>query len=151
MNITIHLFRCIDFTPLVVYNVSKGGAIMTKKIVVAGCRNFNDYNLAKDFIDFCISDIRKKYTLIFISGGCKGADALGQRYASDNGYNVEIYPAEWEKYGKSAGPKRNKKMAEICDYVICFWDKRSRGTKSMIEYAKQFNKPIMVKIIKNLI
>lgn len=121
---------------------------MTKKIVVAGCRDFNDYNLAKSYIDLCISNIKEKYNLIFISGGCRGADSLGQRYAQENGYNVEIYPADWGKYGKSAGPIRNKLMAEICDYVICFWDLKSRGTKSMIDYANQFNKPIKVKIIK---
>lgn len=42
---------------------------------------------------------------------------------------------------------RNRQMAEVCDYVICFWDGKSRGTKSMIEFAKQCNKPIKVKRI----
>ncbi len=120
---------------------------MTKKIVVAGCRDFNDYETAKGYIDFCISIIKKKYNLIFISGGCRGSDSLGERYAKENGYKLEIYPANWEKYGKSAGPKRNKQMATDCDYLICFWDGKSRGTKSMIEYAKQFNKPVRIKII----
>ena len=40
--------------------------------------------------------------------------------------------------------KRNKKMAEVCDYVICFWDGKSRGTKSMIDYALKMNKPIKI-------
>lgn len=121
---------------------------MTKQIVVAGCRDFNDYKIAKEYIDFCISDIKKKYTLIFISGGCSGADSLGERYAKENGYRLKIYPANWKKYGKAAGPKRNKQMALDCDYVICFWDGKSRGTKSMIDYARQFNKPIKIKKIK---
>ena len=99
------------------------------------------------YIDICINDIKEKYTLIFISGGCSGADLLGQRYAKENGYKVEIYPADWKRYGKSAGPKRNKRMAEISDYVICFWDSKSRGTKSMIEYAKQLNKTVWIKDI----
>ena len=115
---------------------------MTKKIVIAECGNFKDYNLAKQYIDFCISDIKKKYTLIFVSGGCSGADSLGERYAKENGYLLKIYPANWEKYGRAAGPKRNLQMAKACDYVICFWDGKSRGTKSMIEYAKLFSKPI---------
>jgi len=41
-------------------------------------------------------------------------------------------------------------MAEVSDYVICFWDGKSRGTKSMIEYAKKYNKPHKIKIIKKL-
>jgi len=120
---------------------------MTKKIVIAGCRNFKNYKIAKEYIDFCISDIKKKYKLIFISGGCSGADLLGEQYAKENGYPLEIYPANWKKYGKSAGPKRNKLMAENCDYVICFWDGQSRGTKSMIDYARALGKPIKIKKI----
>lgn len=120
---------------------------MIKRIVVAGCRNFNDYEIAKNYIDLCLNEIKEKYTLVFVSGGCKGADSLGQRYAKENGYKVEIYHANWKIYGRAAGPKRNKKMAEISDYVICFWDSKSRGTKSMIEYAKNLNKILWIKNI----
>lgn len=120
---------------------------MTKRIVVAGCRDFCDYKIAKKYIDFCISDIKKKYNLIFISGGCRGADLLGERYAKENGFELKIYPANWEKYGKSAGPIRNKQMAADCDYLICFWDGKSPGTKSMIHFAKQSNIPTRIKII----
>ncbi len=119
----------------------------TKRVVIAGCRDYNNYNEAKEFIDFCISNIRKQNIIVIVSGCASGADAIGERYARENKFSVEKYPANWEKHGKSAGPLRNKKMAEICDFVICFWDKRSKGTKSMIEYAKKYNKPIRIKII----
>ena len=118
---------------------------MIKRIVVAGCRDYNNYNEAKKYIDFCISKIKENNTLVFISGGCKGADMLGERYAKENGYKIERYIAQWDKYGKSAGPIRNEKMAEIGDYVICFWDGKSRGTKTMIDYAKEQGKPIKIK------
>jgi hypothetical protein len=68
-------------------------------------------------------------------------------YAKENGFEIEKYPADWEKYGKSAGPRRNEQMAKISDYIICFWDGKSKGTKSMIGYAKKYGKPIRVKII----
>lgn len=109
---------------------------MIKRIVVAGCRDYKDYESAKAYIEMCITRIRKKYTLIFLSGGCRGADMLGERYAKENGFGIERYLADWEKYGKSAGPKRNLSMAKSCDYVICFWDGKSRGTASMISCAK---------------
>lgn len=118
---------------------------MIKRIVVAGCRDYNNYNEAKKYIDFCISKIKENNTLVFISGCCEGADILGKRYAKENGYKIEYYPAEWNKYGKRAGPIRNKKMAEISDYVICFWDGKSKGTKTMIAYAKEKGKPIKIK------
>ena len=120
---------------------------MDRRIVIAGSRDYNDYSEAKQYIDMCISQIKNEYTLIFLSGGCRGADMLGERYAEEKGYPIEKYPAQWHKYGKAAGPKRNRKMAQICDYVICFWDGKSKGTKSMIEFAKRMGKTVRVKRI----
>ena len=120
---------------------------MVKRIVIAGCRDYTDYDEAKKYIDFCISRIKNQYTLIFLSGGCRGADMLGERFAKENEYEIEYYPAELDKYGMSAGPKRNMKMAEACDYVICFWDGKSRGTKSMIESARKLGKQVKIKRI----
>lgn len=119
---------------------------LIKRIVVAGSRDYNNYTEAKEFIEFCIKRIKNKYTLIFVSGGCRGADKLGERYALEHGYKFERYSANWIKYGNSVGPKRNKQMAEISDFVICFWDGKNKGTKSMIEYAEKYNKPLKVKI-----
>ena len=121
---------------------------MIKRIVIAGSRDYNNYEEAKEFIDFCIQNIKIEHQLVFVSGCCYGADALGERYAKENGYGLELYPADWIKYGKSAGPKRNLKMAELADYVIYFWDRKSTGTKSMIKFAKQLNKPIRIKYIQ---
>ena len=120
---------------------------MIKRVAVAGCRYYENYDEAKEYIDFCISEIRKKYTLIFVSGGCRGADSLGERYAAENGFETEIYPAAWEKHGRSAGPKRNKKIAEISDYIICFWDGKSRGTKSLLCFAQKAGKPVKIKSV----
>ncbi len=127
--------------------VKNVGDFMIKRVVIAGCRDYSNYKEAKEYIDYCISNIRKENTIIIVSGGANGADALGELYAKENGFEIERYPADWGKYGRSAGPKRNKQMAENGDYVICFWDGKSRGTKSMIEYAKKYGKPIRIKQI----
>ncbi|MBQ6825597.1 MAG: DUF2493 domain-containing protein [Clostridia bacterium] len=119
----------------------------TKRVVIAGCRDYENYEQAKEFIDICLSNVRKENEIIIVSGAARGADAIGERYAKENGFRIEKYPADWEKYGKSAGPIRNKQMAEISDYVICFWNEKSKGTKSMIDYAKKLNKPVKIKII----
>lgn len=118
-----------------------------KKIVVAGSRDYDNYEEAKKYIEYCISEIRKKYTLIFVSGGCKGADMLGERYAKENGFEIERHIANWDKYGRAAGPKRNEEMAKTADFVICFWDGKSRGTKTMIMYAKKHKRPVRIKSI----
>lgn len=120
---------------------------MIKRIVIAGSRDYNNYAEAKQYIEMCISQIKNEYTLIFVSGCCRGADMLGEQYAEENGYQIEKYPAKWHKYGKAAGPKRNMEMAQICDYAICFWDGKSKGTESMIEFAKRAGKAVRVKRI----
>lgn len=118
-----------------------------KRVVIAGCRDYNNYDEAKPYIDFCLSNIRKENNIVIVSGCASGADAIGERYAKENGFDVEKYPADWKIYGRSAGPRRNKQMAEVSDYVICFWDEKSKGTKSMINYAIKCNKPIKIKKI----
>lgn len=121
---------------------------MIKRVVIAGCRDYNNYNEAKIYIDYCLSNVQKENNIVIVSGCARGADAIGERYAKENGFKVEKYPADWKKYGRSAGPIRNKQMAESCDFVICFWDDKSKGTKSMIEYAKRCGKPIRIKRIR---
>ncbi|MEE0264018.1 MAG: DUF2493 domain-containing protein [Acutalibacteraceae bacterium] len=121
--------------------------IPIKRIVIAGCRDYNNYTEAKKYIDECISDIKKDNTIIILSGGSNGADKIGERYAKENDFQIELFLADWKRFGKSAGPKRNKLMAEATDYVICFWDGKSRGTKSMIEYAQMYDKPLKIKYI----
>lgn len=122
---------------------------MVKRVVIAECRDYNNYDEAKKFIDACIIDIKKDNEIIIVSGCASGADAIGERYAEENGFEVEKYSADWKTYGRSAGPRRSKQMAEVSDYVICFWDGESRGTRSMIEYAKTFGKPIRIKYINS--
>ena len=120
---------------------------MVKRVVVAGCRHYSNYGEAKSFLDSCLSTIRKDHDIIVVSGGARGADALGERYAEENGFKIEKHPTEWKIYGRGAGPRRNKQMAEVADYVICFWDEKSKGTKSMIDYARKCGKPVQIKRI----
>ena len=119
---------------------------MQIKIVIAGCRDYNNYPEAKAYLDSCITAMPENEYII-LCGGCRGADMLGARYAMEKGFKVEYYPAHWERYGKSAGLKRNFQMAQACDCVICFWNGKSKGTKSMIEMAKQLSKPIRIKMV----
>ena len=117
---------------------------MTTKILVAGSRYFDDYEVAKAYIDMCLSDLNDGRSFTLISGGCRGADRLGERYAREHGWEIEQHLPDWDQYGRSAGPRRNQTMVEVADYVICFWD-GGRGTKSTIAYAKRMKKPLRVK------
>lgn len=74
---------------------------------------------------------------VVLSGTARGADRFGEEYAKENGLAVERYPAEWEKFGKSAGYKRNSLMATKAEALVAVWDGESRGTKHMIDIAKK--------------
>lgn len=108
------------------------------KIIICGSRGFDDYKLLCDVVNKFITDYSCG-DIEIISGGAKGADKLAEKYAFEHGYKKTVFQAEWDAYGKSAGPIRNKKMAEYGDHVIAFWDGNSKGTKNMIELAKKHN------------
>lgn len=114
------------------------------RFVIAGSRHFNDYKRLKNELDIIFRFYNVKAEITIISGGCRGADALGERYARENGIPLEIFEAEWDKYGRAAGPIRNEKMVEYSSAVICFWDNKSRGTFSLIKLANKHKKPIKI-------
>jgi hypothetical protein len=110
------------------------------KVIIAGSRTFNDYELLKRVCNETLTTITE-----IVSGTANGADKLGERYAKEKGYSIKQFPADWNKHGKSAGYIRNKQMAEYADALIAFWDGKSKGTKHMIDLAKYHK--IKVKII----
>lgn len=118
-----------------------------KYVLIAGCRDYNNYAEAKRYINRCIAEIRKRYKITVISGGARGADNLGELYAIENGFDVKKYLPDWERYGKSAGPLRNKIMVDKADFIICFWNGKSRGTASTVKYAIKTGKPLQIKYI----
>lgn len=117
------------------------------KIIVAGGRDFNNYDLLENKLNFYLSNKNNQgYDITIISGRANGADYLGEKYAINKGYNIEYYPADWDKYGKSAGYKRNVQMANAADACVVFWDGKSKGSEHMINIAKAKNLPL--KIVK---
>ena len=114
------------------------------KTIIAGGRDFMDYNLLKEKTDKILQEKKVTHKIVIISGCARGADTLGLRYASENAFDVEEYPADWDKYGKKAGYMRNVEMAENADALIAFWDGKSKGTKHMIDIATERNLPIRV-------
>jgi predicted Rossmann-fold nucleotide-binding protein len=115
------------------------------KVIIAGSRGFSNYKLLKETCDDFLRNIKKEYNIVIISGGARGADKAGEKYASDEDLDLEIYPADWKKYGKSAGFMRNEQMADIADAVIAFWNGESHGTKHMIDIAEE--KGLNVKVV----
>lgn len=116
------------------------------RIIVAGTRDFNNYEMLNaelsDFLNNILDDVEPQSDIEFISGTANGADALGEKFARSRGYSLRLFPAYWNKYGKAAGPIRNKQMAEYASeehgVLFAFWDGKSRGSKNMIELANTY-------------
>lgn len=114
------------------------------KVIIAGGREFKDYNLLKTKVDYYLSNaVKKGYKIIIVSGTARGADKLGEKYAKERGYEIAYFPANW-KLGKRAGYLRNEEMAKYASEdkqgaLIAFWDNESRGTKHMIDLAEKYN------------
>lgn len=113
------------------------------RVIIAGGRYYEDYNTLKAYADRMLSNITDEIQIV--SGGASGADALGERYAKEKGYSLKRFPADWNSYGRSAGVKRNRQMAQYADALIAFWDGVSRGTKNMIDEATSAGLLVRVK------
>lgn len=105
------------------------------RVIVAGSRDFCKSSLLYAALDSLLSKVKENDEIVIVSGGAKGADKLGEQYAKERGYKLQVYPADWDQYGKAAGPIRNKQMAENADALVAFWDGKSLGTKNMIDEA----------------
>lgn len=122
------------------------------RLIIAGSRTFNNAAILAEEADTYIYEkveaglaFSRPNEITVISGTARGADQLGERWATIRGYDVERYPAQWDVYGKSAGYKRNEYMASIATDLLAFWDGKSRGAKHMIDIAKRAG--LAVKII----
>jgi len=114
--------------------------IHTDKLLICGSRSIDFINLDNYLRPDCCNAL--------IAGGARGIDTIAEKWAKRHNIKTEIYKAEWDKYGKSAGMKRNKIMVDKADFVLAFWDGKSHGTLNSIEYAKQKNIPtIIIKIL----
>ena len=113
------------------------------KVIIAGGRDFSDYEFLKLTMDHLLSNITSEIGIV--CGMAKGADLLGKRYANEKGYKVFCFPADWSSFGKSAGFVRNEEMAQNADALVAFWNGKSRGTQHMIKTAERYKLKIRVK------
>lgn len=113
----------------------------TVRLAIVGGRDFQDY----EFMKTKLAELGKKLQIVLVvSGGARGADTLGERWADENGIPKNIFPALWDKYGKSAGFRRNRDIVAGSDAVAAFWDGKSRGTENTIAIARAAGKPVYI-------
>jgi len=113
------------------------------KVLVCGDRNWRDASV----IARRLKELPSGSTIIH--GAARGADYFGGAEAEFLGFYVRTYPAQWERYGRAAGMRRNQQMLdeEAIDLVLAFHAdiEHSKGTKDMVTRARKAN--IVVEVI----
>lgn len=111
------------------------------RILICGDRNWADRLSIRRYLDTLDLDT------IIIAGGARGADTIAEEEAEVIGLTVHVFPAEWDKYGRAAGPIRNQQMLDegLPDLVVYFHPNlsASRGTADMCRRARKRNIPVV--------
>ena len=117
------------------------------KILICGSRFYTDYSSILQYVR-SLKDAAINESIVIIAGGARGADTLAVKAAIACGFPFREYPAQWEKYGKKAGPIRNQTMLDMGnpDIVVAFHEdiESSKGTKDMVSRAKKSGIPVVV-------
>lgn len=109
------------------------------KTIIAGSRTISNKALVLAAVNAAPFDVTE-----VVCGGAAGVDSLGADLAREHNVPVTYFPAEWGTYGRSAGPRRNRQMAEYAEALIAVWDGKSRGTANMIDEARARNLQVYV-------
>lgn len=117
------------------------------KWLICGSRNYSDWAFMHATLHALVDELGDFPTLI-IHGDAPGADTLGKLWAEWWKIPTDAHPADWEKYGKPAGPIRNREMLTLNpDAVIGFLNKPrklSRGTNDMLTIAEARHIPTYI-------
>lgn len=125
---------------------------MPEKIIICGNREFTDYVLLKKEATKLIVELKMAGPITIVSGECRGADKLGEKFAIEYKFGIDRHPAKWDDidaepciikrhsdgsaFNVLAGTNRNREMAEKSTHCLAFWDGTPGGTKDMIGLAK---------------
>lgn len=119
-----------------------------KFILVVGSRSIKDYNILVNLMNKIeLESVGKKLTIV--SGGAEGVDALAKQYANDKNYKYIEFPADWDRYGKSAGFIRNEEMHKFISskedrLCLAIWDGVSKGTQHSLELCNKYNNKLIL-------
>lgn len=117
------------------------------KALICGGRDFSDRQTMYSTLGI-IQTLEGLFSEV-IHGGAKGADTIAGNWAEATGLMTTVFPADWERYGKGAGPIRNQQMLDEGqpDLVVAYPTgllSLSRGTRNMVTKAIIERVPLLV-------
>lgn len=114
------------------------------KVAIVGSRQFVDRALMERAVDKLVATHGEH--LVIVSGGATGADQEAERAAQLTGVPVRIFKPDWDKFGRSAGFKRNVEIVDEADMLVAFFAEglRTKGTQHSIDLALKKGIPVHV-------
>ena len=109
------------------------------KIAVIGSRNLHVENLENYLPSDCTE---------IVSGGAKGIDACAAAFAKSRNIKLTEFLPQYEVYGRGAPIVRNKQIVDHADFLLAFWDGKSKGTGSVIRYCEKTGKHCEIILVK---
>lgn len=101
------------------------------RVGIVGSREFPDRHAVEQLVASLPEEV------VVVSGGARGVDTWAIEAAKRRDMRTLVLPADWQRYGKSAGMRRNTELVRIVNIVHAFWDGKSRGTQHTIELARE--------------
>ncbi len=101
------------------------------KVAIIGSRTLHISNITEYIPDGCDE---------IISGGAAGVDRCAAWFANENSLRLTVFSPEYSRFGKAAPIIRNRQIVDHADLVLAFWDGKSKGTLSVINYCHKTGK-----------
>lgn len=104
------------------------------RLLVCGGRDFIDKGALRDAMNAVVGHDK---TVVVIHGGARGADSLAGEIAAEAKVPVQVFPADWDKYGKRAGFLRNTQMLKEGKPDVVLAAPGGVGTAMMVRIARE--------------
>lgn len=110
------------------------------RILITGSRTWSSEAIIENEIATAMYEakVASSGEVTLVVGGARGADQIAQRYGEEAGMNIELHAADWDHYGKAAGPIRNQEMVDSgADICLAFLLPSSKGARDCADRAKK--------------
>lgn len=111
------------------------------RVLCCGGRTYSNREKVYEVLD----QINSKTPITEIhQGGAFGADRLAAEWAFERDISCEEHPADWKRYGNTAGIFRNIEMFKASNPHMVIAFPGGAGTNHMISVAKRSDNPVEV-------